>query len=268
MPWKQKKRILHLNNKRKKRKGKKENKRWKEKWSTRVALRNNKISRPRWILWIKCNYFASRRPIYLPAHLNICHYCFTPLSSPPSTASFLHGKRDPVVRKKPDEDDTMRNNEEKRFQPPSRSLRCIFILPRYIFHRRYRLENPARHCWRVVASLRRKNVAAAVSLLLARNSTDDHTVRTPICTVVHKTDGISRSRHHTVETNTVRCVCIERWRLIPALEANVFAFHVFRRYWFPRLVNEIEPHIWRLSSRRLLTLSFLLRENVAFSRHE
>lgn len=96
----------------------------------------------------------------------------------------------------------MRNNEEKRFQPSSRSLRCIFILPRYIFHRRYRLENPARHCWRVVASLRRKNVAAAVSLLLARNSTDDHAVRTPICTVVHKTDGIPRSRHHTVETNS------------------------------------------------------------------
>lgn len=158
----------------------------------------------------------------------------------------------------------MRNNEEKRFQP-SRSLRCIFILPRYIFHRRYRLENSARPAI-VDASLRRKNVAATPSLL-TRNSTDARNTatrahRTPICTVVHKTDGIPPSGHrlplHTPLKQTL-CVCIERWRLIPALQANIFAFHV---------PGSIDSLVWsmksshtfdRLANWRLLNLSFLLR---------
>lgn len=139
----------------------------------------------------------------------------------------------------------MRKN---RFQP----LRCIFILPRYIFHRRYRLENPARpHCWRVVASLRRKNVAATPPPHEKFNRCAEHdhvwVHRTPICTVVHKTDGIPRSGRHPTPLEQTLCVCIERWRLIPALEANVFAFPTCPTVLIPSgLVNEIEPHISRL----------------------
>lgn len=123
--------------------------------------------------------------IYLPAHLNICHYYFTPppplpplVPRSPRETSFFDGKRDrrPAKNPLPRHDGTMRKNVFNS----SRSLRRIPTLARYIFHRRYRLENPARPI--VDASwppLRRKNAPREKFNRCATGSPSSHLHRRP-----------------------------------------------------------------------------------------